>query len=140
MTEIATRKACLRDILLGRRRELQADVTHRVRQARTDRPNDVRDEVDDSEAYLSDDVEFALLQMKAETMSRIDEALGRLAAGDYGRCSGCAGEIAESRLRALPFAVRCTKCEQGREQGLARARRISQQNAGLSLLSNLLTP
>ena len=125
MTEIATRKACLRDILLGRRRELQADVRHRVRQARTDRPNDVRDEIDDSEAHLSDEVEFALIQMKAEMMGRIDQALGRLATGDYGRCCGCDGEIAESRLRALPFAVRCTMCEQGSERGLARARRLS---------------
>ncbi len=39
----------------------------------------------------------------------------------------CAGEIAERRLRALPFAVRCTGCEQSREvasqQAQARARR-----------------
>jgi RNA polymerase-binding transcription factor DksA len=41
--------------------------------------------------------------MRAETVRRIDAALGQLEAGS---CVECAKEIAERRLRALPFAVR----------------------------------
>ena len=52
-----------------------------------------------------------LLQMSAETLARIDAALRRLDVGQYGFCAECAKEIAERRLRALPFAVRCQACE-----------------------------
>jgi DnaK suppressor protein len=60
--------------------------------------------------------------MKAETVSRIDAALRRLEAGVYGDCSQCGSPIAAERLRALPFAVRCRKCESSREQDSAAGR------------------
>ena len=55
------------------------------------------------------------MQLKAETLKKIDTALGRIEQGDYGNCFECGGEIAEARLRALPFAVRCRDCEEVRE-------------------------
>jgi DnaK suppressor protein len=134
MTKNATRNAHLQEILLDRRRELQDEVQRRIHENRTDRPNDVHDELERTDAGLSDDVEFALIQMKAETMSRIDEALKRLETGEYGCCFGCGVEISETRLRALPFAVRCRNCEERREQGQAQTRRLAQQQASLSLL------
>ena len=65
---------------------------------------------------------MALIQMRAETLGRIDEALARLEAGDYGHCHSCGEEIAGSRLRALPFAVRCRDCEALDEAERHRAR------------------
>ena len=53
--------------------------------------------------------------MKAETLTKIDEALRRLEEGTYGYCFECGEEVSESRLRALPFAVRCKDCEEARE-------------------------
>ena len=73
--------------------------------------------------------------MRAETLARIDEALARLDAGQYGLCFDCAGEIAERRLRALPFAVRCQACEERRERDHGRSRH-SQRRVGLSLFSD----
>ena len=63
--------------------------------------------------------------MKGETLQRVREALVRLDAGEYGYCVECEGEIAEKRLRALPFAVRCTACEESHEQQTASSRRIA---------------
>ena len=40
----------------------------------------VGDEAETSEAQIRDDIEFALLQMESETLSKIDEALARLRA------------------------------------------------------------
>ena len=137
MTNTARRNRTLRDILLGRRRELQEDVQRRIREGRADGTNDVGDEFERTSADVSDDVEFALIQMKAETMRRVEEALGRLEAGDYGCCFECAGEISETRLRALPFAVRCRTCEERREQGQARTRRLDQRHPSLSLFSDV---
>ena len=61
--------------------------------------------------------------MQAETLTRIEDALVRLAAGSYGWCATCRGEIAAARLLALPFAVRCRACEGHREQAQHLERR-----------------
>ena len=52
------------------------------------------------------DLEFAPIQMKAETLDQINQALSRLDEGAYGYCLECGEEIPELRLRALPFAIR----------------------------------
>ena len=103
-------------MLIGRRREMQSDVQSRIRARRTDRLKDVGDHLEDSHAAAQGDIDLALLQMRAETVARIDASLVRLAAGQYGRCVECEQAIAERRLRALPFALRCQTCEEKREQ------------------------
>jgi DnaK suppressor protein len=140
MTDTTKRNADLRHILSERRLELQHDVQRRLRDGRTDRPNEARDDLEHTDAAIQGDIEFALLQMRAETLVRIDEALVRLDAGEYGSCFECAGEIAERRLRALPFAVRCQACEERREQAQADARQLAQRRGSLSLFSSLVSP
>ena len=130
MTDMSARTAGLRRILVDHRRAILAGVQSRIRDGCVDRPAEVRDVADESDALLQGDIELALLQMKAETLARIDEALGHLDAGTYGACADCDGEIAERRLRALPFAVRCQACEARREQLQLRARQRAQQDAG----------
>lgn len=68
------------------------------------------------------DVDLTIIQMKAETLRRVEAALSRLDQGRYGRCTECGGEIAAARLAAVPFAVRCTGCEGAREDALRRRR------------------
>jgi DnaK suppressor protein len=75
-----------------------------------------------SEVDVQEDIDLALIQIRAETLSRIDESIARLEAGVYGQCSSCGEEIATFRLRALPFAVRCRECEEHQETELRRAR------------------
>jgi DnaK suppressor protein len=65
--------------------------------------------------------------MKAETLNKINEALARLDEGRYGMCYECGDEIAEARLRALPFAVRCKDCEEERETAILRERTMSRR-------------
>ena len=132
MTNTANRNADLRLMLIERRREMQDDVQRRIRDGRLDRPKEVRDDLEHSDADIQGDIELALLQMRAETLTRIDEALVRLDAGKYGSCFECAGEIAERRLRALPFAVRCQACEERREKD-GNARQAAQRRGGASL-------
>jgi DnaK suppressor protein len=126
-----TRERDLRQLLHDRRREMQGDVRTRIRDARTDRASDVFDELDHSDAAMQEEMDFALIQMKAETLARVDDA------GQYGRCFECGGEIAEKRLRALPFAERCTVCEEKKEQLQGRARQSAQSRAHLSLFSDV---
>lgn len=53
-------------------------------------------------------------------IARIDEALERLEAGIYGRCTDCGEPIEERRLAALPQASRCASCAEQNE-GLTAA-------------------
>jgi DnaK suppressor protein len=131
-----TRYADLKAILEDRRREIVSEVQGKIRDVRTEghtsKINDVLDAGESSEADIQEDIEFALIQMKAETLQRINEALARLEDGKYGYCFECGDEIAEQRLRALPFAVRCKDCEEARE--VAEQRERSAQRRGSSSL------
>ena len=132
MTE-SVRNAELRRMLTTRRRELRREVQNRIREGRADRPHDARDDVDLSDADVQGDIELALIQMRAETLSRIDAALVRLDAGEYGSCADCKGEVAKRRLQALPFAVRCQPCEERRERAQGRVRQLAQQRGSFTL-------
>ena len=133
MQHNASRHVELRDLLGTRKRELQDDLQSRIRTVRIDRENEVRDELEDSDARSHRDIEFALLQIKTETLGRIEEALVRLEEGAYGRCFACAAQISATRLRALPFAVRCTQCEERREHGQRRDKQLAQARSSFVL-------
>jgi len=114
----------LRRMLEDRRQELMREVQGRIRVARTDiaKERHVLDQGESSEVDTQEDIEFALIQMKAETMHKIDVALRRLNEDTYGVCVECGDEIAERRLKALPFAIRCKDCEEAHETAVYRER------------------
>ncbi len=55
--------------------------------------------------------ENALIQL-----AKIDEALGKIEAGTYGRCDVCGKEIPAARLEALPQTTLCLACK-NRDEG-----------------------
>jgi DnaK suppressor protein len=127
------RERGLQAMLQDRQREMQGLLQHRVRRLPSDRPVDGLDETEQAEADIQEHIEVALIQMKGETLQRVREALVRLDAGEYGDCVECGGEIAEQRLRALPFAVRCRACEELYEQQATREKRLASPQ-GFSLI------
>ena len=129
----------LRQMLEDRRRELMNDVKGKIRDVRTDSSKDreVLDQGESSEVDIQEDIEFALIQMKSETLNKINEALRRLEEGTYGNCFECGDEIAEARLRALPFAVRCKECEEARETAEKRERMMAQKRGSSALFYDM---
>ena len=99
--------------------------------------NEVLDAVESAEADIQEDIEFALVQMKSETLNKVNDALVRLERGDYGFCYECGEEIAEKRLRALPFAVRCKDCEQARETAEQKERQAQRRGGASSLFLDM---
>jgi DnaK suppressor protein len=117
----------LRVILESRRAELSQEVQGRIRDVRSDGTSD-RDGLDaaeSSEIDIQGDIGFALIQLKTETLKKIDAALRRIEEGNYGDCFECGREIAEARLRALPFAFRCRECEAVYETSDQRERSLA---------------
>jgi DnaK suppressor protein len=117
----------LKAMLEERRRE----ILEKLRSIREAMPNQ-RDEVQDAEEQsvndFARDMDFALMQMSGETVSKIDEALRRLDTGTYGTCDECGEEITAPRLKAVPFALRCRDCEEVEER-----RRAAEKEAPRSL-------
>jgi len=128
------RYAELQRILEERRREILNEVQLKIRDVRafgaSGEGQGVLDAAETSEADIQDDIELALIQMKSETLHKIEEALHRLDERTYGYCFECGDEISEKRLRALPFAVRCKDCEETREQAEQRERQTQRRSAG----------
>lgn len=132
-----TRITALKHMLSERRRELGDEVHARLRDSRNGAPKEVHDSGEDWDAEHRGDLELSLLQIRTQTIHRIDEALLRLDAGKYGTCIACEREISAPRLRALPFAVRCTTCEGKREQVQDRMRQIARSGAFAAAPSSL---
>jgi RNA polymerase-binding transcription factor DksA len=76
---------------------------------------------------LSEELDAALAtedrELRVERLSRLldraaalDEALHRLQAGLYGICIACNEPIPHKRLRALPEALLCTRCQEEAER------------------------
>ena len=129
----------LRKMLEDRRRELMNAVQGKIRDVRASegKERDVLDQGESSEIDIQEDIEFALIQMKSETLNKVDAALRRLEEGTYGNCFECGDEIAQARLRALPFAVRCKDCEEERETAEQRERVMAQKRGGSTLFFDM---
>jgi DnaK suppressor protein len=129
----------LNAMLEARRRQLMDEVHDKLRDVRTDSAleREVLDQGESSEIDTQGEIGFALIQIKAETLNHIDTALRRLREGTYGDCFECGEEIAQARLRALPFAVRCRDCEHARETAERRERLMARRRGSLALFLDL---
>lgn len=127
MVQSANRTAELKQILNGHRQALQDELQSRLREGRMHTTKEVVDIGEDSDNVHEAVIGFSLLQMRADMLGRVDEALMRLDAGQYGDCADCGDAIAERRLRALPFAVRCRACESHREQARFTANKTTRE-------------
>ncbi|MDR3637423.1 MAG: TraR/DksA C4-type zinc finger protein [Isosphaeraceae bacterium] len=58
------------------------------------------------------DQEFTLglIENERGTLEEIQEALGRIEAGTFGRCLECSTAIPKPRLQALPYTRHCIQC------------------------------
>ena len=122
----------LRRMLISRQRELLNEVHGKIRRVRDDGSQQDHAHLDageTSDVDPQDDLEFALIQMKAETEKKINDALLRLDEGSYGLCFECGEQIAPPRLRALPFALRCKDCEETIEMEQQRDRAQSRRGS-----------
>ena len=121
------------DVLRKMLEERRAEIHQKLRAIREDMPSyqdEVRDNEEQSVTDFAQEMEFALMEMKAQTLIRIDEALLRVDQGTYGVCDECEQDIAEARLKAVPFALLCINC-QSREEAAAAEERT--QTAGRAL-------
>jgi DnaK suppressor protein len=66
---------------------------------------------DASEAY-EQAKDLALRQNAEQLLTKVEDALERFKKGTYGICEHCGTEIDPARLKALPYATLCLRCQQ----------------------------
>jgi DnaK suppressor protein len=123
----------LRAMLLSKRDELIAKLREE-REGRRDGAQ--REKIEgtpfgDRPALSPDDeMGFAVADRRAAMLGQINLALKKMDEGNYGRCEVCEESINVLRLRAHPFAVRCTRCQEAWERDQSRPELGAGRNRG----------
>ena len=76
------------------------------------------DEIDRANFDSDRDLALSLSDSEREVLLQIEEALGRIASGEFGSCTSCSKPIGEQRLHAIPWARYCIDCQELEEKGL----------------------
>ncbi len=92
------------------------DIIHRNRLAEEE-INQVHTEDVSDLATISHNKELLLNFREGDfqRLKSIEEARQRLDSGRYGECVRCGEDIAEKRLKAVPWATLCVKCQERNE-------------------------
>ena len=67
---------------------------------------------DQAQVLQHESVSVELNNLDYGKLRMIEEALDRLASGDYGQCLGCEQDIPPKRLKAVPWARYCVPCQE----------------------------
>ncbi len=115
-----TQTATIEHVLRRRERvlrdEIRAQLLDSDEQHYIDLAGMVTDVADSAVADMLTDVDIAEMDRDVAELRDVEAALARLAAGQYGVCADCGGEIEFERLVVQPTATRCVDCQGKREK------------------------
>lgn len=120
MTALSTAQTKkLQSLLHDRRRQLLDDLQRdaqalREESSRTREPG--ADGGEQSGADHAATVSAGEMARDAEELQAVEQALDRMARGEYGACVACGEPIPLERLLANPVAVRCLACQSRHER------------------------
>jgi DnaK suppressor protein len=96
-------------------REAQEALRQRSQRLRARAQSSSAEELDADEAVLT--------ETERRELGAIEEALARIAEGEFGRCARCGGAIGRHRLRAIPEARHCMTCSEAEAMRLTASGR-----------------
>ncbi|MBI5873514.1 MAG: TraR/DksA C4-type zinc finger protein [Candidatus Omnitrophica bacterium] len=113
-----------KNLLLDKREELLGDISHISEETLKKSQKDASGDISGYTFHMADvatdnyDREFSLgLASKERTvLNEINHALGKLEEGGFGSCETCKKPISKIRLKAVPYATLCLKCQQNKEK------------------------
>jgi len=108
-----------KDLLIEKKSQANEDLENLEHQTRSD---DAAESSDDRSAYslhmadrgtdaMEREKTMLFAQREGAYLDYLNEALDRVAAGTYGACRVCNGEIGRARLEAVPTATQCIDCK-----------------------------
>jgi len=112
------RQERLREILREEKRRLWQELRSEIFRdqeklhSEYDIPQDIGEQ---SMLDVLSDTGLAVADILRERLTRMEEAERKLEEGTFGMCEDCGVEIEEERLRVIPYAVRCVRCQERSE-------------------------
>jgi DnaK suppressor protein len=109
MDDVRGRLEAERAAALRRLAQLRGDLSGFAEASRDSNADDEHDPEGATIAFERAQVD-ALARTTAARVAEVDEALARLAAGEYGTCRRCGAPIPAERLEVRPAATTCVAC------------------------------
>ncbi|EZH80229.1 RNA polymerase-binding protein DksA [Ectopseudomonas composti] len=109
-----TQQQFFRELLLTQRAELQARIDEEFTELR--QPDTSSDVADIGAAEEQRQWQLRLLEREKKLLDKIDQALERLARGEYGWCAETGEPIGLKRLLLRPTATLCIEAKERQEQ------------------------
>jgi DnaK suppressor protein len=99
----------------------RAELLGRVQAARSSETEgndtDAPDLGDRALSSVTRDLKYQLTTGERDILRRIDAALDRIEAGEYGVCVHCSKKVQMGRLQAVPWARHCIECQELQDRG-----------------------
>ena len=105
------------------------DISEDAKQGMGVENDDGRDTYDLASDERDRDIGMILSNRDRDKLAQIDGALTRINKGVYGICEECELDIAEDRLKALPFSRLCVICQADKEKEARQTRRPDEERS-----------
>ncbi len=105
-----------KDILDQRRSEITAQAASVAEPVYSFKEEDLLDEVDLASSESDQNMNIRLRDRERILLKKIDKALVKIEAGDYGICESCGEDISARRLEARPVTDLCIRCKEEQER------------------------
>ncbi|MFP6663536.1 MAG: TraR/DksA family transcriptional regulator [Deltaproteobacteria bacterium] len=115
--------------LLETREQVLGEIAENAKQSIESEKDDGRDTYDLASDERDRDIGMILSGRDRAKLQQIDAALTRINKGAYGECEECELEIAEDRLKALPFSRLCVICQADQEKEARQTRRPDEERS-----------
>lgn len=107
----------LRAMLLERRNDILKNFEQDLAE-KGDLPELVGDVADIAQGASENEFTFQIAEAESRELGQIDKTLEKISEGTYGVCELCGENISLARLKALPFANKCIRCQEADERGM----------------------
>lgn len=111
-------------LILKRKEETMDEIRHISEDTLKKTQKDAAGDISGYTYHMADvatdtyDREFSLgfASSSREVLYDLDDAMKRIEEGIFGICEGCKALITKTRLKAVPFARFCVKCQEKKEK------------------------
>lgn len=109
-------------VLLEKREQLVQDVESVRSRSAEDTEEEDKDYIDVAVSSYTKEFLLTLSDLERKQLVAVEQAIEAVEQGTYGTCDECGEEIEEKRLKALPWATFCLRCQELSDRGLLRPR------------------
>ena len=113
-----------KDLILKKKEELYTELGYLENSSLSTTTKDQAGDLSSYSFHMADqgtdtmerEMAFSFASREGRYLHHLNEALGRIEKGLYGKCRTCDNNISVKRLEAVPHATQCIKCKNSEEK------------------------